>query len=72
MTKRDAQVSKTVILGAAQFRLDLSCNPLSDLVLRTKATSPKNLGAWELFHRGMALIARRTRDGNSEARHLLE
>src|ERR1700683_52542 len=39
---------------------------------RTKATPPENLGAWELFHRGMGLIARRTRDGNSEERHLLE
>jgi tetratricopeptide (TPR) repeat protein len=33
---------------------------------------PENLGAWELFHRGMALIAQRTRDGNAEARRLLE
>jgi TolB-like protein len=39
---------------------------------RTKATPPENLGAWELFHRGMALIAQRTRDGNAEARRLLE
>jgi TolB-like protein len=39
---------------------------------RTKATPPENLGAWELFHRGMALIARRTRDSNAEARRLLE
>jgi TolB-like protein len=39
---------------------------------RTKATPPENLGAWELFHRGMALIAQRTQDGNSEARRLLE
>ena len=39
---------------------------------RTKATPPENLGAWELFHRGMALIAQRTRDGNDEARRLLE
>ena len=39
---------------------------------RTKATPPENFGAWELFHRGMALIAQRTRDGNAEARRLLE
>lgn len=39
---------------------------------RTKATPPENLGAWELFHRGMALIAQRTREGNAEARRLLE
>jgi TolB-like protein len=39
---------------------------------RTKATPPENLGAWELFHRGMALVAQRTRDGNAEARQLLE
>jgi TolB-like protein len=39
---------------------------------RTKATPPENLGAWELFHRGMALIAQRTRDSNAEARRLLE
>jgi TolB-like protein len=39
---------------------------------RTKATPPENLGAWELFHRGMALIAQRTRDGNAEARRLFE
>ena len=39
---------------------------------RTKATPPENLGAWELFHRGMALIAKRTREGNVEARQLLE
>ena len=39
---------------------------------RTKAAPPENLGAWELFHRGMALIAKRTREGNSEARRLLE
>ena len=39
---------------------------------RTKATPPENLGAWELFHRGMALIAQRTRNGNAEARRLLE
>jgi len=39
---------------------------------RTKATLPENLGSWELFHRGMALIAQRTRDGNAEARQLLE
>ncbi|MEZ2141504.1 winged helix-turn-helix domain-containing protein [Bradyrhizobium sp. DN5] len=39
---------------------------------RTKATPPENLGAWELFHRGMALIAQRTRDGNAEARRVLE
>ena len=39
---------------------------------RSKATPPENLGAWELFHRGMALIAQRTRDSNAEARRLLE
>lgn len=39
---------------------------------RTKASLPENLGAWELFHRGMALIAQRTREGNMEARQLLE
>jgi TolB-like protein len=39
---------------------------------RSKATPPENLGAWELFHRGMALIAQRTRDRNAEARRLLE
>jgi TolB-like protein len=39
---------------------------------RTRATPPEDLGAWELFHRGMALIAQRTREGNAEARRLLE
>ena len=39
---------------------------------RAKATPPENLGAWELFHRGMTLIARRTKDGNAQARLLLE
>jgi len=39
---------------------------------RAKASPPENLGAWELFHRGMTLIARRTKDGNAEARRLLE
>jgi TolB-like protein len=39
---------------------------------RSKATPPENLDAWELFHRGMALIAQRTRDGNADARRLLE
>jgi adenylate cyclase len=39
---------------------------------RAKATPPENLGAWELFHRGMALIAQRTQHGNAEARTLLE
>jgi TolB-like protein len=38
---------------------------------RAKATPPENLGAWELFHRGMTLIARRTKDGNAQARLLL-
>jgi tetratricopeptide (TPR) repeat protein len=39
---------------------------------RIKAAPAENLGAWELFHRGMGLIAKRTRDGNDEARRLLE
>jgi TolB-like protein/Flp pilus assembly protein TadD len=39
---------------------------------RAKAAPPENLGAWELFHRGMTLIARRTKDGNAQARLLLE
>lgn len=39
---------------------------------RIKAGSPENLGAWELFHRGMALIAKRTPEGNAQARQLLE
>lgn len=39
---------------------------------RTKAAPPESLGAWELFHRGMALIAQRTPEGNAEARRLLE
>jgi TolB-like protein len=39
---------------------------------RAKARPPESLGAWELFHRGMRLIAGRTRDGNAEARRLLE
>ena len=39
---------------------------------RSKATPPENLDAWELFHRGMALIAQRTRNSNAEARRLLE
>ncbi len=39
---------------------------------RTKSARPENLGAWELFHRGMALIAKRTRTDNEEARRLLE
>jgi adenylate cyclase len=39
---------------------------------RMKATPPESLGAWELYHRGMALIAQRTRNGNDEARRLLE
>jgi TolB-like protein len=39
---------------------------------RTKATPPENLGAWELFHRSMALITQRTQYGNAEARRLLE
>jgi TolB-like protein len=39
---------------------------------RTKAAPPENLGAWELFHRGMALIAQRTPERNAEARRLLE
>ena len=39
---------------------------------RSKATPPDNLDAWELFHRGMALIAQRTQDGNADARRLLE
>lgn len=37
-----------------------------------KVAGPENLNAWELFHRGMALIARRTKDGNAQARRLLE
>lgn len=39
---------------------------------RTKAAPPENLGAWELFHRGMALIAQRTPACNADARRLLE
>jgi TolB-like protein len=39
---------------------------------RAKAIPPENLGAWELFHRGMMLIALRTKDGNAQARLLLE
>jgi tetratricopeptide (TPR) repeat protein len=39
---------------------------------RVKSTAPENLGAWELFHRAMALIARRTKDSNAQARRLLE
>jgi len=39
---------------------------------RAKVTPPENLGAWELFHRGMALIAQRTGGGNCQARELLE
>jgi TolB-like protein len=39
---------------------------------RTMATPPENLGAWELFHRGMTLIARRTKDANAQAQVLLK
>lgn len=38
---------------------------------RVRVTPPESLGAWELFHRGMTFIARRTKDGNAEARRLL-
>ncbi|SEO24747.1 TolB amino-terminal domain-containing protein [Rhodospirillales bacterium URHD0017] len=38
---------------------------------RARVVPPENLGAWELFHRAMILIARRTREGNAEARQLL-
>lgn len=38
---------------------------------RVRVAAPESLGAWELYHRAMILIARRTRDGNAEARRLL-
>lgn len=38
---------------------------------RVRVVAPESLGAWELYHRAMILIARRTRDGNVEARRLL-
>jgi TolB-like protein len=39
---------------------------------RVKAAAPESLSSWELFHRGMALITRRTKDGNVQARQLLK
>jgi TolB-like protein len=39
---------------------------------RTRATAPESLDAWELFHHGMALVARRTKEGNEQARRLFE
>lgn len=39
---------------------------------RSKTAAPENLTAWELFHRGMALIANRSQEENAQARRLLE
>lgn len=37
---------------------------------RVRAKTPGNLSAWEAFHRGMALVSRRIKDANAEAREL--
>lgn len=39
---------------------------------RVKGKAPENLDAWELFHRGMALVVTRSRDDNRRARQLFE
>jgi len=39
---------------------------------RVKGKAPENLDAWELFHRGMALVVTRTREDNLRARQLFE
>jgi len=39
---------------------------------RVKASAPENLSAWELFHRGMFHLYKRTFENNAEARRFFE